>query len=137
MNGFKILPHTADIRFELRADSLEELFRQGMSACSYIAGGERIEIASPEMTSKIEIESPDLTALLIDFLSEAVSVMDSQKMIINSVDFVELTKTKLIAYIKGNKAQLFDKSIKAVTYHEANVIFDESGEYSTMVVIDI
>jgi len=56
MNGFKILPHTADIRFKIWADSPEELFRQGLNACSLIAGGKTKTDTSAEIISKIERE---------------------------------------------------------------------------------
>jgi SHS2 domain-containing protein len=137
MNGFKILPHTSDIRFKIWADSPEELFRQGLNACSLIAGDKTKTDTSVEIISKIEIESLDITSLLIDFLSDVVSLMDTQKVFISSLDIVELSETKLTALIKYESVESFDKSIKAVTYHEANVKINESGEYSTIVVLDI
>ena len=85
----------------------------------------------------IKIESPDITALLVDFLSDALSLSQINREIYNKVRFVYFSETLLDAELEGVKVGSFDRDIKAVTYHEANIKELNEGAYSTLLVFDI
>jgi len=84
---------------------------------------------------KIKIKSADEQSLLVDFLSEALTLSDINNEVYFEVRFKNLAETELEAEIFGQPIQRFDLEIKAVTYHgleskkvgdhwEATVLFD-------------
>lgn len=65
-------------------------------------------------TLRLELASLDISSLLIDFLSTILTLSYENKAIF-----------------------CFDKDIKAVTYHEAEVKKNDQGKYETTIVFDI
>ena len=66
---------------------------------------------------KIKISSPDLGALLIDFLSEVLYLIQTNKEIYTNINFKRLTDTELEGELMGRETKRFGEDIKAVTYH--------------------
>ena len=85
----------------------------------------------------VEITALDSTCLLIDFLSEVLSVSYTQKAIFCEVVFLDFTPHHTIAEIRGKKTQGFDEEIKAVTYHEADVRKNKRDQWATLIIFDI
>lgn len=136
MKSYKILGHTADIRLRVEASTLQELFEAAIEGMSHIM---KPSIVSTEEKIKrtIETQSPDTTALLIDFMSEVLYQSHANKEIYTEIRFSEFSETALKAEIYGQKVDEFDEDIKAVTYHEAEVIKNEEGKHETMIIFDI
>lgn len=67
---YEILQHTADVRLHVTASSLEGLFADALRGLMAVMHGEAV--ARDEETEGLEIESVDVTALLVDFLNEAL-----------------------------------------------------------------
>ncbi len=138
MKTFKVLPHTADVRLWVEADRLEELFAaalEGMAALMKESPAELKQGKVIEMT--LELEAPDITALLIDFLSTALTLAHEKKAVFTEVRFDNLNNQTLKGTIKGFETDGFDDDIKAVTYHEAEVKKNVSGKFESMIVFDI
>ena len=136
MRKYWILPHTADVRFKLEGDTLAELFTAGLEALGEILCQTKLP-TGPLTAGEITLEAEDETALLIDFLSEVVSRGYSQKVLFTKVVWKELGKTSLKAKLYCLPVVNFDEDIKAVTYHEANIVKNKQGVYETTVVLDI
>ena len=124
----------------VRAGDLETLFRDALK------GMTAIQIQNPirqpaDQTSKIKrlvkVQSPDKTALLVDFLSEVLAQSQINKEVYTDVKFLEFSETKLKAEIYGMPVENFDEDIKAVTYHEAEIKQNEKGEWETILVFDV
>ena len=138
MHKYEIIPHTADLRFLIQGDSLEELFRAGLeSMVEYIAPGFCQRESHTAIEKQIKIYSADSTELLIDFLSEVLTLMHTQRAVLCRVDFLKLEASHLEAKLKGFSNGQFEKDIKAVTYHEAEIKKNESGQFQTNLVFDI
>jgi SHS2 domain-containing protein len=75
--------------------------------------------------------------LLIDFLSEILTLSHMYKSLYDSISFQSLTNSNLIAEIKGKKINGFDEDIKAVSYTETNIKKNENGLLEAIVVFDI
>lgn len=140
MRRTEFLHHTADVQLLVEASSLEELFvaaLEGMNEIlvdyKKIPGGNR----KPVPSDVIEIQSVDQTALLIDFLNEILSRSLAENCIFNEVEFRRLEETNLAVIIKGFSVDRFDEDIKAVTYHEAQVAQNSSGNWETKIIFDI
>lgn len=136
MSSFEILPHTADLRLKVSGDSPEELFRAAVKGMASIIKRDACKNRA-EIKKKISLSSADRTTLLIDFLSEALTLSQTDRIVFCNVNFEKLTETELTGEILGTKVNEFDEDIKAVTYHEANVVRNEKGRWETTIIFDI
>lgn len=85
----------------------------------------------------LNVDSIDKSTLLIDFLSEILTLTHSNKAIYHNVKFKKIEDNFLSAEIEGDKVDAFDKDIKAVTYNEAVIKKNENREYEVTIVFDI
>lgn len=136
---WQIIPHTADVRLRVTGHTVEEIFRFAL-----LGMGDLISPAACKNRPKqykfqdrIHITSSDFTSLLIDFLSEALTLSHINKAVYCDAVFYRLSETDLVATIKGNSADNFDEDIKAVTYHEANIRINQNNELETVIIFDI
>jgi SHS2 domain-containing protein len=129
---YEILHHTADIRLRVTASTLEELFADALRGLMSVMGtpghGARSEA--------IDLESVNVTALLVDFLNAALVRAIVERILFTGASFASLGETRLSATLTGVPAESFDEDVKAVTYHEAEVRRGEEG-WTTMLVLDI
>lgn len=132
------LSHTADIRLHLRADSREELFRAGFAAMNEILKANACRKPCPCIIRQgVELRSVDTTALLVDFLSDVLTLAHEHKAVFCELDFEILEAASLRASIGGRPANGFDEDIKAATYHEAEVRQNAEGLWETFLIFDI
>ena len=132
------LHHTADIRMKIEASTLQELFIVGTRGMNNILKeGFCDKYDQFEQKRRIEVQSLDYTCLLIDFLSEVLSLSYAEKSIYCKVHILQFFKFKIIAEVLGNPIDHFDEEIKAVTYHEANVQKNDSNQWETRIIFDI
>jgi SHS2 domain-containing protein len=135
MKKFEILEHKADLKIRAFGKTKEELFLNtllGMNA------GLRPEIQTQETKiRKIKIKSPDLAALLVDFLSEALYLIQTNKEIYDNVEFIKFTDREIAAELSGQEVERFGKDIKAVTYHGLGVYQKEDNIWEATILFDI
>jgi len=135
MKKFKILEHKADLRIRVYGKDKEELF---LNALLGMTAGLRPEISNQQsVIRKIDIKSPDSEALLVDFLSEALYLIQTSKEIYNSVKFKKLSDANLEAELTGQKAERFGEDIKAVTYHGLEIKERKDGALEATLIFDI
>ena len=132
---YQRIGHTADIRLKVWGKTLEELFSDAMQAMSNII--KEVEVESSNIKRNITLKAGDATTLLISFLSEVLLLSHTNKEVYNKVIFVEFSETELKAKIEGVKVNQFDEDIKAVTFHEADVVKNKEEEWETNLVFDI
>lgn len=135
----RFMPHTADVRVQIEADSQEGLFRAGLEAMNRLLKKNGCRKPGPsDITRHIDVRAPDATALLVDFLSEILTATHTQKALFCRVEFSEMSMRHLRATVSGRTMKHFDDDIKAVTYHEAEVVCNEkTGRWSTCIIFDI
>lgn len=134
---FNIVPHIADVRLKIAADTLPELFVSALEGMNSILKSNNYRKNKVHaVTQEIAILSRDTTALLIDFLSEVLTYSYIHQVIFNHVDFLEFHKNNLHAKLSGVRVLRFTGDIKAVTYHEAEVK-KTNGKWQTTIVFDI
>ena len=124
------------MRMSVKGKTFEELFQDALLGMVEIMNPSRPREARP-VKREIAIEAPDATALLIDFLNEALSSMQVEREAYAVVRFLSLSEHSLKAKLEGYKAGSFGEDIKAVTYHEAKIKQNEKGEWETILVFDI
>ncbi len=133
---YKFLPHTADFRMYVRAASPEELFKEALLGMMKVLKSD-LEAFEDGISESVELKAGDMTVLLIDFLNEVLTLAQTNKEIYTDVDFEAFGETHLKANLRGARVDEFDEDIKAVTYHEADVVQNAKGEWETNLVFDI
>ena len=129
MQKYEILPHTADLRLKVSGGSLIELFSASLEGMNCILKNDfkKFHITG-ELTDKLEISSLDESMLLIDFLSEILTLSHKNKACYKINGFEILDYSKIKAEIEGSRIDGFDEDIKAVTYTEAKIVIAASSE---------
>ncbi len=132
------LPHTADIRMKISGSSLTALFQAGLMGMNKLINKVPCqEWEEFEHTTTISLEANDVTTLLVDFLSEVLSLTHIYRVIYCKANFTILDSTNLRCQLWGNEIEHFDEDLKAVTYHEAEVTKNQHGHWETIIIFDI
>ena len=134
----KYLPHTADIRMSIEGETLQNLFKAGVKGMANLLKENTCELTH-KFNSKTRIKtcSLDYTNLLIDFLSDVLTYTYTNKTIYCKINILSLEKYKIVADVFGVETNDFDEEIKAVTYHEAEVIKNKNNLWETCIIFDI
>ena len=138
--GFEILPHTTDMRLKVWGKTLEELFRSALRGMVSYWKPEALEKNKREFKEKkeIKIKAPDLTSLLIEFLSKTIAQTDILNTVFADVSFREFGENFLEGDLHGLKVDGLEKDIKAVSFQEVDIKKNpETGLYETVLVFDI
>ena len=137
MGSYYIMPHTGDIRLKVKANNLKELFVAALEGMNSILKRDYNRKNKMHIvTQEIAVLSHDATALLIDFLSEVLTLSYIHQVIFYRVDFIEFHENSIHAKLSGTRVDKFTEDIKAATYHEAE-IKKTNGKWQTTVVFDI
>ena len=139
MHSISFLPHTADVRIKVEADSLEELFLGGAKAINIILRPDFCDevLKTMNIWHTIEVRSADTTLLLVDFLSEILTLCHLEKVIFCDFEIFMINGTSLKANVHGIPVDGFSEDIKAVTYHEADVHKNDEGKWESIIIVDI
>jgi len=135
MKKYEFLEHKADLKIRAFGKTKEELFLNmllGMEESLKPAQKEKKEIIR-----KIKIKSLDLTALLVDFLNEALYLNQIRKEIYFKAGFSKFSDTELEGEFIGKEVENFGEDIKAATYNDLNIRQNEDGYWEAIVVFDI
>lgn len=138
MHNFIILPHTSEIRLRAEGDTIEELFIASLEGMNSIIKNDfSREMSMMNYRDIVSVSSKDVSMLLVDFLSEMLTLSHQFKAVFHTVDFMEFGNTSLTANIEGDRVDGFDEDIKAVTYTEAEIKKNEHDNFETIIVFDI
>ena len=74
---------------------------------------------------------------MVDFLNEALYLIQVHKEIYNEIKFVKFSDNELKAELSGQKVERFGEDIKAVTYHGLEVKQDRDGDWQATILFDI
>lgn len=133
---YEILPHTADLKIKVFGKTKEELFSNALLAMTEALKPEITESKEPAIRD-IVVKSADLETLLVDFLSEILYLVQTNKEIYPEINFKEFSDTKLKGKIFGKKIERFGEDIKAVTYHNLSVKQRRDNVWEAIIIFDI
>ena len=138
MDQFTLIPHISDIQLKVEAPTLERLFISALDGMNSILNPNyRLELNRHSLVQEFSTSSVDTTALLIDFLSTVLTLSYVHRVIFHTVDLITIEDNALNVHLIGTKVDRFTEDIKAVTYHQAEVITNDRGNYETNIVFDI
>ena len=133
---FEIEQHTADVRLRLHAATLEELFSDGAHAIAAVMHPTAVPESRP-WSFRFDVDSVDTTSVLVDFLSDVLLRMHIDRARIDAVVFDSVDPLRVTGELRGIAPVEFEEDVKAVTYHEAEVVQNATGEWETGIVLDL
>lgn len=132
-SGFEELSHTADWAMRVWAESLPMLFAEAARGMNALSGAQ--STPGPRVSRTFTIKAPDVESLLVAFLSELVWAVEQENLVFDEFNVV-LKGTKLNVIMSGAHILSFNKSIKAVTYHNLQIVKTEAG-FQVEIVFDV
>ena len=85
------MPHTADAKFRVTGDSLEQAFIGAAKALTKVMTD---DVVKPVFKKLISVKAKTLEALLYDFLQELVFLLDVEGFLMSRVEFIFLITSK-------------------------------------------
>lgn len=143
MADYKILEHITDLKIQAFGKTKEELF---LNVLKGVTASQKAALEDKRVKRKIKVKSTDIDALLVDFLSEALYLSQTNKEAYNDVKFTKFSDKELEVELTGNKIESFGEDIKAATYHgvkidQPRLASGEAGkknnQYQATVLFDI
>ena len=135
---YRQLPHTADMAWLIRGESLPELFEN--AAAALVASMTDRRYIRRREKREIEVEAPDREALLVDWLNRLVYLFDVEGFWGREFQVSSLTDQHLQATVWGER---FDPerhpgktAVKAATYHHLE-IGPRDGGWQATVILDL
>lgn len=135
MDGYEILEHTGDVKIRAYGSTKEELFENAMHGMMAILNS-KVKSQNSKVR-KVKLESQDINALLVDFLSEVNYLRQVNREAYEKVNFITFSDSELEAELKGYKVEEFGEDIKAVTFHDLDIHQNPQGTWETVIVFDV
>ncbi len=133
---YRQLPHTADLAWRIRGDSLPQLFENAAGALVATMTDRRYIRRLKKW--EITVESPDREALLVDWLNRLLYLFDVAGFLGREFQVTTLTNRRLQATAWG---EVFDPerhpektAIKAATYHHLEIVPRGDGWQATVIL---
>ncbi|NIO21481.1 MAG: archease [Candidatus Aenigmarchaeota archaeon] len=127
---------TSDVLFEAYGKDLKELFvNAALALFSVVCQIERVE---PKVERGIEVEGKDTKDLMLNWLQELISLVDTEEMFFSRFEIPDISDRHLKAKCYGEMISK-DKGgtlVKGVTYHKFGVEKTDKG-YKVTVSLDI
>ena len=131
--GFKEVPHRADVAIKAWSCNLAGLFVQAACGLYFLMGVKKG--SEHNILRTIELNESDLEMLLIKFLNEIIQEVQLRSVIYDELN-IQIQQNCLYGELKGQKISRLVREIKAATYHECKILQTAAG-YKTMIVFDI
>jgi SHS2 domain-containing protein len=130
--GFEEVEHTADRALRIFGINLRELMISAAQGMTQLMVGNASKI-STEIEKSIELQAVDAESLLVEWLSELAYWAETEMLIFKKFRITDVSATRLQATVSGGKAAELEKHIKAVTYHNLEIIQTPKGLEATIV----
>ena len=130
--GFEEIEHTADHALKVYGKDLKELFisaAQGMTSLMMAD----ISGVSGEIAKAVKLETIDTESLLVEWLSELAYWAEAEMVVFSKYKIHTISATDIDASVMGTNVTALEKHIKAVTYHNLNIVKTRQGLEATIV----
>jgi len=140
---FEFLEHTADLYIAAHGGSLEEAFEN--AAYATFEGMTDLSKVHPKLEDTVEVEGYDEQALLYNWLEALLVKFDVVGNLYSRFKITRIEKTsdgfRLKAKIWGEpfnpEKHLSKVGVKAVTYHQMEILKDAKGAVTVKFILDI
>ena len=142
MERYRILPHTADGKFQAFGETLEEAFANAaLATASLMWDWTKVE---PKVRFAVRVRGRDLEQLLVKFLGEVIYLMETRRFLLAGVSGLKIEREeesyRIEAAFQGDKIsgryEIFG-DVKAVTYNDMRIEGCDCGICTVQVVVDM
>jgi len=130
---FEWIPHTADLAMRAYGHDLAEVF---VNAAVGLLSVMAEPPATEDREQRIDVDSPDRDALLVDWLNELIFRHETDGETYARFVIDTLTDTHLAARAFGGATTRKLKTVKAATYHDLSVV-DTGDGVEARIVFDV
>ncbi len=132
---FEVIDHTADWALKVRGQDMAELLANAALGMATLLVDDVNDVPQTEIR-RLELSAFDAETLLVDWLTELAYWAEESQLVFHKFSFSEASNTHLKVTACGGVASELQKHIKAVTYHELEIIQMDQG-LSATVVFDV
>jgi SHS2 domain-containing protein len=136
MKKFEIISHTADFSFRVFGNTVKELFDNGAFALMELMFQTSSTRTAKLIEKNIKINSLDTATLFIDWLREIHYLAVVEKKITKKIQITKLNDKTINAQVWTTGLNPEDKTvkeIKAITYHNIEIIFKKNFIFADIV----
>jgi SHS2 domain-containing protein len=133
--GFEEIDHTADVALRLWGRDFKTLLVQAARGAASILSGRMLSGPFP-IRKHFSLEAFDRESLLVTFLEELAYSAEADREIFIDFKFERVTDRRLNVLAEGVRVPALKTVIKAVTYHDLEIVETERGLEAT-VVLDV
>ena len=133
--NFREIEHTADYAIRVDGGDLTGLFASAARGMICLMGLDP-QALSRQVRRDFTLTAMDAESLLVEWLSEIAYWAEMEMLIFHHFEFGEVSDTLLSVSAAGCRVAALEKHIKAVTYHNLEIIRTEAG-LSATVVFDV
>lgn len=133
-SGFEEIDHTADVSLKIWGETINDLFLVALKGLYHISGVTFAE-QNTGVLIRQQLKEPDLESLLVSFLSECNYLLQF-KMQYLEIEEMSIDQCKLKMNCQVFKVKNIQKEIKAVTFHQLEIVRSDQG-YSAQLVFDV
>jgi len=130
--AFEEIEHTADRALRLYGRNREELLINAALGLNSLMGAVG-EFHSTPVKKTIELDALDDEGLLVEWLSELAYWAEAEMLVFSKFDLQKVLPNHVKASIYGSRATRMEKHIKAVTYHNLEIVETKTGLVATVV----
>jgi SHS2 domain-containing protein len=132
---FEVVEHTADWALRVYGRDLADLFANAALGMAYLMVGD-LDAVSVDEERTVVLDAVDAETLLVDWLSELAYWAEDEQLVFREFELSQVTEQHLSAVVRGGKAAELQKHIKAVTYHNLEIV-ERGGGLETTIVFDV
>ncbi|KPK97251.1 MAG: hypothetical protein AMJ95_10100 [Omnitrophica WOR_2 bacterium SM23_72] len=135
---YELLEHTADIGIRVRANNINELFKNTASAMFQILAEPKGPMTHAAEEVPVNLNAGNPEQLFVNWLNELLSLSAAKELIFFDFKIKTLENNRLEALVFGRPLENFqiNTEIKAATYHELKLEKTESG-WLAEVIFDV
>ncbi len=135
MGFFEVIDHTADWALRVYGRSLTELLIHAAQGMNFLMATGLDAIPLTE-TRQFELDAYDAEGLLVEWLTELAYWAEAESLVFTEFEMTAVSPTHLSAIVRGGTAVELQKHIKAVTYHNLEIVQTDAG-LAVEIVFDV
>lgn len=137
MLTFKLLSHTADLIIHIEGSTIEEIFKAAVFGLVSVLKPDNLILNKKDFEYKKTLESNNINLLLVDFLSDVLTIIHIRKGLVSDIEINSLTDNQINFTAYFQKVDKFDRDVKAISYHNVNIIMNKENVYQAEIIVDI
>ena len=133
--AFEVVEHTADWSLRIYGRDLGQLLVNAAQGMASLLVAD-VSLLPADEERQFELEAFDTETLLVDWLGELAYLAEDDQLGFHQFELHEVSDNHLSAVVRGGRAERLVKHIKAVTYHNLEIVKADSG-LTVTVVFDV